>query len=67
MSQFFCAHLTCEEFDIKEWNVAYKYCLDNNLSEAETNAILHPPACEKQCFNCMAIVGERQLKTKQHL
>jgi hypothetical protein len=34
------------------------------LSEADQSKILHPPACAEQCFDCMAIVGERRLKIK---
>jgi hypothetical protein len=56
-------------FSIDEWNKAFKFCIDNNLSEEETNKILHPEMfpCEKQCFDCIAIVGERRIKTQQLL
>ena len=65
---FYCQK-ACGEvgFSIEEWNEAYLYCVYNNLSKEETNKILHPElfTCESQCFNCMAIVGERRLKTNQ--
>jgi hypothetical protein len=37
-----------------------------NLTEEERSFILHGPqkGCKEQCFTCMAIVGERRLKTK---
>lgn len=35
------------------------------MTEEERIDLLGPEPCKKQCFDCMAIVGERQIKTKQ--
>lgn len=37
----------------------------DNMTEEERIDLLGPEPCRKQCFDCMAIVGERQLKTKE--
>lgn len=64
MSSFYCQNLCGDiDFSIDEWNEAFKYCNDNNLSEEETKKILRPGGCKEQCFACMAIVGERRNKT----
>lgn len=54
-------------FSIDEWNEAFKYCNDAGIEGIERDKILSPEKfpCTKQCFACMAIVGERRLKTKQ--
>lgn len=52
-------------FDIDEWNEVYHALELTDMSEAEKDAILSPPECEKQCFDCMAIVGARRLRTKE--
>ncbi len=52
-------------FSIDDWNETYKALELTNLSEAEKDAILDPPECENQCFDCMAIVGARRLRTKE--
>ena len=56
-----------EDFSIEEWNEALRYCNDAGIEGIERDKILHPEKfpCEEQCFACMAIVGERRLKTKQ--
>lgn len=54
-----------EEFSIDEWNKTSISLDKTNLSEDQKNEILFPSSCEKQCFDCMAIVGKRQIKTKQ--
>lgn len=37
----------------------------DSMTEEERIDLLGPEPCQKQCFDCMATVGERQLKTKQ--
>lgn len=64
MKNFYCQK-KCggDNFSIDEWNIAFKYCIDNNLSENETSEILEGNPCERQCFDCMAVVGETRSKT----
>jgi hypothetical protein len=67
MSNFYCQHLVgYVDFSIDEWNKTYNEIKDMNLTEEERSFILHGPqkGCKEQCFTCMAIVGERRLKTK---
>jgi hypothetical protein len=65
MDNFYCQQKCGEvDFSIDEWNKAFKYCIDNNLSEEEINKILDGEPCENQCFDCMAIVGERKKKNR---
>ena len=54
------------DFSIDEWNKAFDYCNDNNIEGTERDKILSPEMfpCEKQCFDCMAIVGARRIETK---
>jgi hypothetical protein len=56
-----------ENFSIEEWNNTYNSINNSGLTEAEENYILFGSGeeCKEQCFSCMAIVGERRLKTKQ--
>ncbi len=53
------------DFSIDEWNKQYKALELSNLSQSEKNAILHPPECETQCFDCMAIIGNRRKRTQE--
>lgn len=65
---FYCQKVCGEEgFSIDEWNKAYDYCEKAGIEGVERDKILNPELfpCEKQCFDCMAIVGERQTKTKK--
>lgn len=65
---FYCQRVCGDEnFSIKEWNTALKYCDDNNIEGKERDFILNPELfpCEKQCFDCMAVVGKRRLETKK--
>ena len=59
---FFCQIKCGTNFSIKEWNGAFKYTVDANLSEKETSKILEGEPCKDQCFDCMAIVGKKQLE-----
>ena len=61
---FYCKIVVGADFSIDEWNKAFKYCNDNNIEGKEREEILEGTPCEKQCFACMAVVGERRLKTK---
>lgn len=67
MAHFYCQKLCGEEgFSIEEWNEALRYCNDAGVKGIERDKILNPEKfpCKEQCFSCMAIVGERRLKTK---
>jgi len=65
---FYCQKICGEEgFSIDEWNKVSKDLDKTNLSEQDKQDILFPPKCEKQCFDCLALVGERQIKTKNLL
>lgn len=55
------------EFSIDDWNNESAALDLTNLSEEEKNEILFPSVCEKQCFDCMAIVGSRRIRTKQFI
>lgn len=65
MNSFYCQK-SCGEvgFYIKEWNKNYKEINAMDISEEEKRKLIHPDPCKEQCFNCMAIVGERRLKTQ---
>lgn len=59
---FYCQRLVGDaEFSIDEWNKQFKVCYDLGIDMPSDD--LEP--CKEQCFVCMAIVGERQLKTKK--
>ncbi len=63
---FYCQKICGEEdFSIDEWNEVSKELDKTNISEKERDDILFPPKCKEQCFACMAIVGDRQIKTRQ--
>jgi hypothetical protein len=65
MNNFYCQQKCGEvDFSIDEWNKAFQYCIDNNLSEKQTSEILEGKPCKKQCFDCMAIVGETRKKNR---
>lgn len=65
MENFYCQQKCGEvDFSIDEWNKAFQYCIDNNLSDEETNKILDGEPCDKQCLDCMAIVGETRNKNR---
>ncbi len=65
----YCDKIAGGSFKIDEWNKLFEHCNKNNIQGKERDKILHPDKfpCEEQCFNCMAIVGERRLKTQQLL
>ena len=64
-TNFYCQNkCTPEDFSIDEWNKAFKTCIDLNLDEEATAEILEGKECDKQCFDCMAVIGNRRIKTK---
>lgn len=65
MENFYCQQ-KCGEvgFSIDKWNEAFDYCIENNLPEKQVAEILEGTPCEKQCFDCMAVVGETRKKNQ---
>jgi hypothetical protein len=63
---FYCQKICGDqEFSIIEWN-EMSFALDkSNISEKDKQKILFPSRCNSQCFDCIAIVGERQTKTNK--
>lgn len=65
-TNFYCQNICGDvDFSIEEWNKTYNEIKDLGLSEKEEQFILFGSGepCKEQCFNCMAIVGERQKQT----
>lgn len=66
MSNFYCQQLCGEiDFSINEWNKAYDEINKLPISQEEKNKLIDGEPCKEQCFNCMAIVGEKQSNTKK--
>lgn len=62
---FYCQKVCGEQgFSIDEWNKASNDLDKTNLSEKEKQDILFPAKCTNQCFDCIAIIGQRQSETK---
>ncbi len=63
-AHFYCQNLTGEaDFSIDVWSKAFTDCVKAGLSEAEMSAIIDPPpACEKQCADCLKIVADTRAK-----
>lgn len=58
---FYCQRVTGDaEFSIDEWNKQFKICCDLDIDMPSDE--LEP--CDKQCFDCMAIVGATQAKNR---
>ena len=68
MENFYCQQ-KCGEvgFSINKWNEAFDYCIENNLNEKQMGEILEGKPCEKQCFDCMVVVGETRIKNAKLL
>lgn len=64
---FYCQNVVGDaNFSIDEWNKAYED-VKNKSEEIQRLVLDPPPPCEKQCFDCIAIVGERRNKTQELL
>lgn len=63
MNKTFYCQKSCgsEDFSIDEWNKVFK---NKALSEEQKDYILSEEPCKKQCFDCVAIVGQRRIETK---
>lgn len=60
---FYCQRITGDaNFSIEEWNKQFKLCCELDMDMPPD-----PEPCDKQCFDCMAIVGNQQTKTKKLL
>lgn len=53
------------DFSIDEWNKSYLEIQAMPISEEEKNKLIDGEPCTEQCFDCMAIVGERRIKTEK--
>ena len=62
---FYCKIHTGSMESINEWNDVEESLRHTNLSEQEKSAILFPSVCTKQCFDCLAEVGETRMKTQK--
>ncbi len=59
-ANFYCQRVVGDvNFSIKEWNEQFELCNKLNIDMPGDDL----PACKKQCFDCMAIVGKQQKKT----
>lgn len=66
MGNFYCQQLCGEVgFSIKEWNKSYIEINKMQISEVEKRKLIDGEPCVEQCFACIAIVGERRLKTAE--
>lgn len=64
-SSFYCQNVCGDEnFSIDEWNKAYHEVKDKS-QEIQRMVLDGPGQCEKQCFECIALVGNRRLKTQE--
>lgn len=65
-NNFYC-QIKCgaEDFSIDQWNKSYKEIEAMPISQKEKDKLLFPDPCEKQCFDCLAIVGKTRLKNKE--
>ena len=56
-----------KDFSINEWNKAFEYCNDMGVEGEQRDRILNPELfpCDKQCFDCIAVVGETRIKNKK--
>lgn len=65
MNNFYCKRWCGDpEFSIDEWNKTFvNLCAAGIENTKKGRAALGETHCEEQCFDCMAIVGERRKKT----
>jgi len=65
MENFYCQQKCGEvDFSIDEWNKRYLEIEAMPISQAEKDKLIDGEPCEKQCFDCMAIVGETRKKNR---
>ena len=62
---FYCKIHSGSIDSIVEWNEVQKSLELTNFSEKEKENILFPKVCQKQCFDCIAEVGETRIKTQK--
>ena len=61
MDNFYCQKVVGDEgFSIDEWNQQFKLCNYLGIEMPEEQE-----ACKEQCFDCIAIVGKRRIKTNE--
>jgi len=65
MKNFYCQQKCGEvDFSIDEWNKSYLEIEAMPISQAEKDKLIDGEPCEKQCFDCMAIVGATRKKNR---
>jgi hypothetical protein len=68
MNNFYCHKTQSYELISQAERIKRReYCRISGITGLERDKLLSPHLfrCETQCFDCMAIVGERRLKTKE--
>ena len=65
MENFYCQQKCGEiDFSIDEWNKSYLEIEAMPISQAEKDKLIDGEPCDKQCFDCMAVVGETRKKNR---
>lgn len=65
-TNFYCQQKCGQvDFSIDEWNKAYKEINAMPISEEEKQKLIDGDPCKQQCFDCIAIVGERRIKNQK--
>ena len=54
-----------EDFDIYEHDALLKEVWAMPISNADMDKIIDGESCKEQCFDCMAIIGDRRKKTQE--
>ena len=65
MENFYCQQKCGEvDFSIDEWNKSYLEIEAMPIPQAEKDKLIDGEPCDKQCFECMAVVGETRKKNR---
>ena len=64
-SNFYCRQKTGEVTSDPEYWKYVDEIWKMDIPESEKRKLMDGPECKEQCFDCMAIVGERRIKTQK--
>lgn len=65
MNNFYCQQVCGEvDFDISKHNALLEEVYKMPIPNSEMEKIINGEPCKKQCFECIAIVGETRIKNK---
>lgn len=65
---FYCQKICgSDSFNIDDYNKTRLFLEIEGKTEAEINAVLHPPKCQEQCASCIRIVQTRNKATALRL